>query len=164
MQNILAFQSTYNGSGTKGWWISNNAGGLVTENATRSAAVLNLGKDDIVIFESTNSVDGTLTLIDGNGKPDGPFTFTRSDDATKFYCTMTADGQIGFCGTRYYTGAIKNIKIYTPKPTLIEEFQITKTNDKESDNTYYTIGGHKLPASPTFTGVYIKNGQAIFVK
>jgi rhamnogalacturonan endolyase len=164
MQNILAFQGTYNGSGTKGWWISSNAGGLVTENATRSAAVLNLKKDDIVIFESTNCVDGTLTLTDGNGKPDGPFTFTRSDDATKFYCTMTADGQIGFCGARYYTGAIKNIKIYTQKANHIESPQITETDDKESDNTYYTIGGHKVSGSPIFTGVYIKNGRAIFVK
>jgi hypothetical protein len=109
-------------------------------------------------------VDGTLTLTDGNGKPDGPFTFTRSDDATKFYCTMTADGQIGFCGARYYTGAIKNIKIYTQKANHIESPQITETDDKESDNTYYTIGGHKVSGSPIFTGVYIKNGRAIFVK
>lgn len=116
LHDVIAFQGTYSGSGTKGWRISSVAGGLVTEEATRSAAMLNLKKGDIVIFESTNCIDGTLTITDGSGKADGPFTFTRSNDGTKVYCTMTADGQIGFCGAWRYTGAIKSIQIYTPKP------------------------------------------------
>ena len=58
MRDVLAFQATYSGSGTKGWWVNSKAGGLVTEGAHRSAAVINLKKGDIVIFEATNSVDG----------------------------------------------------------------------------------------------------------
>jgi len=118
MRDVLAFQATYSGSGTKGWWVNSKAGGLVTEGAHRSAAVINLKKGDIVIFEATNSVDGTLTLTNGSGSADGPFTFARSNDATKYYCTMTANGQIGFCGAWRYSGAIKSIKIYSPKPML----------------------------------------------
>lgn len=118
MRDVLAFQATYSGSGTKGWWVSSKAGGLVTEGAHRSAAVINLKKGDIVIFEATNSVDGTLTLTNGSGSADGPFTFARSNDATKYYCTMTANGQIGFCGAWRHSGAIKSFKIYSPKPML----------------------------------------------
>ena len=65
MHDVLAFQGVYSGSNTKGWWINRNAGGLVTENATRSAAILGLKKGDIVTIESTNQVVGTLTLTDG---------------------------------------------------------------------------------------------------
>lgn len=164
MHDVLAFQMVYSGSGTKGWWVNRGAGGLVTESATRSAAVLNLKKSDTVIFETTNSVDGTLTLTDGNGNPDGPFVFTRSDDATKYYCTMTANGQIGFCGVRYYTGAIKSIKVYTLIANHIDDARITDRDTRKVEGTYYTIDGYQLPALPAYRGLYIKDGRVVSVR
>jgi hypothetical protein len=137
MHDVLAFQGVYSGSNTKGWWINRNAGGLVTENATRSAAILGLKKGDIVTIESTNQVVGTLTLTDGEGNPDGNFVFEQSNDGTKYYCTMTDDGQIGFCGVRYYTGAIKNIKIYTLKTNGIED----AFHADMSKTTYFSVSG-----------------------
>lgn len=137
MHDVLAFQGVYSGSNTKGWWINRNAGGLVTENATRSAAILGLKKGDIVTIESTNHVVGTLTLTDGEGNPDGNFVFEQSNDGTKYYCTMTDDGQIGFCGVRYYTGAIKNIKIYTLKTNGIEDAFHADMNK----TTYFSVSG-----------------------
>ena len=162
MHDMLAFQTTYSGYGTKGWWISSNAGGLVTESATRSAAVLGLKEGEVVIFETTNQVDGTLTLTNGDGNPDGPFVYTRSNDATKYYCTMTANGQIGFCGARYYTGAIKSIKVYTPKASNIPSLPTEDIKNQQADDTYYYIDGRPLPGSPVQPGIYIKNRKLIF--
>ena len=111
----LAFQSTWDGTNaSKGWWVNSGSGGLVCQSAHRSGAVLGLKQGDIVVIEATNGVDGTLTITNGSGQPDGPFTYVKSSDGSKYYCTMTADGQVGFSGIRYYTGAIKSICIYTP--------------------------------------------------
>lgn len=159
LHDILAFQTTYSGSGSKGWWISKRAGGLVSEYAHRSAAVLGLRKGYIVIFEATNSVDGTLRLTDGNGNPDGPFTFTRSGDASKYYCTMTSNGQIGFCAEWRYTGAIKRIQIYRKTegdapsgitlPSIQQRLPAYKLNGIPSvglptQNDIYIIGDKKV--------------------
>ena len=114
LKDNLAFQQVYDGTdNSKGWRIQ--GGGLLSYNADRSAAVLNLKKDQKVVFESTMAMDGTMSLTNGNGLPDGPFSFTQSSDGSKYYCTMTEDGQIGFCGMRFFTGTIKSIKIYSPK-------------------------------------------------
>lgn len=164
MHNVLAFQMVYSGSGTKGWWVNRGVGGLVTENATRSAAVLNLKKGDIVIFEATNSVDGTLTLTDGNGNPDGSFIFTRSDDATKYYCTMTANGQIGFCGVRHYTGAIKSIKVYTLMANHIDNTLIEEHKPQKGEGPYYTIDGCRLPSLSNYRGLYVKDRRVVLKK
>lgn len=137
LHDMLAFQTVYSGSGTKGWWVKRVAGGLVTENATRSAAVLGLKKGDIVIIEVTNNVHCTLTLTDGNGNPDGPFNFEQSDDGTKYYCTMSADGQIGFCGVRHYSGAIKCIRIYRRQADNV----VTVQCDKNHRTVYYSLVG-----------------------
>lgn len=83
-------------------------------NPNRNAQYGGEADGSIVIIESTNSVDGTLTLTNSSGQPDGPFTYARSDDGSKYYCTMTADGQIGFCGAHPYIGAIKRIRIFSP--------------------------------------------------
>ena len=115
----LAFQGTYSGYGTKGWWVNHTLGGLQCADAARSAAVLGLEKGDIVIIEATNNVDGTLTVTNGSDQPDGPFTFAKSDDGSKYYCTMTANGQLGFCGLRYPSGAIKSIKIYRERDFVL---------------------------------------------
>ena len=122
--DYLALQAVYNGSG-KGWWISHDKGGLYSISASRSAAVLNRKAGDLVVFESYNSdITTAMTLYNGEGEPDGPFTYNQSADATKYYVSLTGDGQVGFCGNKNGS-PITRISIYEPKVKPIS----VKAND-----------------------------------
>lgn len=110
----LAGHLAFQGVGSKGWAMRSSKGGLWCYNANRSAAVLNLKKDQVVAFNCTQSPSKVITLTDGNGNPDGPFTYTLDSDNNAYYATMTADGQVGFCGARS-VGYISSIVIYSPK-------------------------------------------------
>lgn len=115
----LAFQATYvNGKG-KGWWIRSTKGGLYCISAGRSAAVLGLKKDYVVKFTCSTDASTVLSLTNANSEPDGPFTYEASEDGKSYFCTMTADGQLGFFGNKN-KGYITSIAIYAPGKVVIK--------------------------------------------
>lgn len=107
----IAFQGV---AGSKGWAMRSSKGGLWCYNANRSAAVLDLKANQVVAFYCTQSPSNVMTLTDGDGNPDGPFTYSLDADNNAYYATMTADGQVGFCGAKS-KGYISSIVVYTPK-------------------------------------------------
>lgn len=111
----LAFQGV---AGKKGWTIRSTYGGLWSYGAQRSAAVLNLKQGYVVAFNCTQDAANVMTLTNGDGEPDGSFTYEKSEDSTTYYCTMTADGYVGFCGAKS-KGYIASIVIYAPGTVLI---------------------------------------------
>ena len=133
MHDVLALQTTYSGeSGSKGWWARSTKGGLYSYGASRSGAVLNLSKGDIVVFEANTNINGIVSLTNGNGEPDGPFKFAISHDTKKYYCTMTDDGQLGFCGTKNQ-GYITSIKVFKKN---VNKYKLTYKVDGEVYKTY----------------------------
>ena len=99
LQGYLALQAAYDGSKkSKGWWLRSTKGGLYSFNAPRSGAVINLKKDYVVAFNCTQDAEKVMSLINDKGEPDGSFTYEKSEDTKTYYATMTADGQVNFCG------------------------------------------------------------------
>ena len=161
----LAFQAVSNGvSGTKGWWIRSEKGGLWTWNANRSAAVLNMKAGAKVVFTCTQDAANVMTLTNGDGEPDGPFTYVKSEDGKQYICTMTEDGNIGFCGAKS-VGYIASIEIFTDGIiTGINNVQAT-TRFFE-DGAVYNLKGQKVGNSlqGLKKGLYIVNGKKVSVK
>ena len=116
LSGTIAFQAVKDKDG-KGWWLRASKGGLWSYNAARSAAVYNLKKDYLVVFTCT--ANNVMTLKNGKGEPDGNFTYETSEDGKTYYCTMTEDGYIGFCGNKS-KGYIKSINIYASGDVLIQ--------------------------------------------
>jgi len=159
MSNVLALQMAYSGnSGSKGWWARASNGGLYCYAAPRSGAVLNLNKGDIVVFETSAGVDNAITLTNGNGEPDGPFTFVKTSDGMAYYCTMTADGQLGFCGVKN-KGYITSIKVYSNKPTGIQN--VVK-EVLSPDGEIYDLFGRKMTSLKK--GINIVGGKKVVKK
>jgi len=157
MSNVLALQAAYSGeSGSKGWWVRGSKGGLWCYSATRSAAVLNLSKGDIVVFESSADVANAITLTNGSGEPDGPFTFVKTRDGKAYYCTMTANGQLGFCGVKN-NGYITSIKVYSNNASGIRDIKAAQSLDGE----IYDLFGRKLTTPKK--GFNIIGGKKVFV-
>ncbi len=111
LAGVLAVQAIGNGSG-KGWWLRDGVG-LYSYKAGRCAAIINLQKNQVVVFECSQDASNVMSLTNGSGEPDGPFTYVKSEDGKKFYCTMTEDGQIGFMGNNGKS-AITTLTIYAP--------------------------------------------------
>lgn len=103
----------------KGWWLRASKGGLWSYNAPRSAAVYNLKKDYLVVFTCTQTASNVMTLTNAAGEADGTFTYETSEDGLSYYCTMTEDGYVGFCGNKS-AGYIKSINIYAKGDVLIQ--------------------------------------------
>ena len=159
MSNVLALQMAYSGnSGSKGWWARASNGGLYCYAAPRSGAVLNLNKGDIVVFETSAGVDNALTLTNGSGEPDGPFNFVKTSDGMAYYCTMTADGQLGFCGVKN-NGYITSIKVYSNKPTGIQN--VVK-EVLSPDGEIYDLFGRKMTSLKK--GIHIVGGKKVVKK
>lgn len=116
LKGYLAFQGVY---GSKGWWIRSTKGGLYSYGATRSAAVINMKAGYVVAFNCTQDAGNVMTLTNGDAKPDGNFTFVKSDDTKTYFATMTADGNVGFCGVKS-AGYISSIKIYAPGVVIVK--------------------------------------------
>lgn len=110
LTGYLALQAVY---GSKGWWIRSTKGGLYSYNAPRSGAVLNCKKGYVVAFNCTQDAANVMTLTNADGESDGPFTYEKSEDSKAYYATLTADGQVGFCGGKS-AGYISSIVIYAP--------------------------------------------------
>ena len=121
LTGYMAFQGVYNGtSGSKGWWIRSNQGGLYTHGAPRSAAVLGRSASDIVAFNCSQDAANVMTYLNGGGVPDGNYTMLKSSNTKTYYATMTAEGKVGFCGNNT-AGYITSIDIYSPVNTIPAE-------------------------------------------
>ena len=120
LQGYLAFQQAYDGSKKgKGWWIRPTNGGLYTYVGSRSGAVINLKKDYVVAFNCTQDAGKVITLVNKEGNPDGNFTYEQSEDTKTYYATMTADGQVNFCGNKG-VGFITSIVVYAPGTVVVK--------------------------------------------
>ena len=120
LQGYLALQAAYDGSKkSKGWWLRSTKGGLYSFNAPRSGAVINLKKDYVVAFNCTQDAEKVMSLVNKDGEPDGSFTYEKSEDTKTYYATMTADGQVNFCGNRS-AGYISSIVVYAPGTVVVQ--------------------------------------------
>ena len=144
---------------TKGWWLRSAAGGLYAYGARRPAAVTNLKAGNYVVFTCTRDASGVITLLNGEGQPDGPYTFEK-DSQGRYCCTMTANGNLGFCGVMN-VGYIKTIDIYNAKPVVtgIENVQ-SRLSGTEA---IYNLRGQKVTGTLK-PGLYIKNGKKVVIK
>lgn len=116
LQGYLAFQGVYP---SKGWWINSTKGGLYSISGSRSGAVINLKKDYVVAFNCTQDAGKVITLVNKEGNPDGNFTYEKSEDTKTYYATMTADGQVNFCGNKG-VGFITSIVVYAPGIVVVQ--------------------------------------------
>ena len=116
LQGYLALQGVYP---KKGWWIRSTKGGLYSISGSRSGAVINLKKDYVVAFNCTQDAEKVMSLINDKGEPDGSFTYEKSEDTKTYYATMTADGQVNFCGNKN-AGYISSIVIYAPGTVVVQ--------------------------------------------
>lgn len=116
LQGYLALQGVYP---KKGWWIRSTKGGLYSISGPRSGAVINLKKDYVVAFNCTQDAENVMSLINDKGEPDGSFTYEKSEDTKTYYATMTADGQVNFCGNKN-AGYISSIVIYAPGTVVVQ--------------------------------------------
>lgn len=144
---------------TKGWWLRSAAGGLYAYGARRPAAITNLKAGNYVVFTCTRDASGVITLLNGEGQPDGPYTFEK-DAQGRYCCTMTANGNLGFCGVMN-VGYIKTIDIYNAKPVVtgIENVQ-SRLSGTEA---IYNLRGQKVTGTLK-PGLYIKNGKKVVIK
>lgn len=110
----LALQGVYP---DKGWWI--RTGGLYSYKGNRSGAVTNLKAGYVVAFNCSQDASKVMTLTNASGDPDGAFTYEQSDDTYTYYATMTADGQVGFCGAKS-VGYITSIVVYAPGTVIVQ--------------------------------------------
>ena len=156
----LALQTVKDWDGeTKGWWLRSAVGGLYAYGARRPAAITNLKAGNYVVFTCTRDASGVITLLNGEGQPDGPYTFEKDADG-RYCCTMTANGNLGFCGVMN-VGYLKTIDIYDSKPVVtgIENVQ-SRLSDTEA---VYNLRGQKVTGTLK-PGLYIKNGKKVVIK
>lgn len=149
----IAFQAWTDGSG-KGWW--NRAdNSLYCYNAGRSAAVFgsDLTIGWIVVFECKNQASTCMTLVNGNGDPDGTFSYVTSEDGKSYFCTINAkeNAYIGFCGNKNAQGITK-ISVYKPNKTAVEaKYKVAYVDGDKNvlkDTVEYNgIAGNKVSLS-----------------
>lgn len=137
LTGYLAFQGVVGGSSTKGWTIRSTYGGLYSVSGTRSGAVLGLKKDYVVAFTCNQTASNVMTLTIKDGSPDGYYTYALSADAKTYYVTMTADGNIGFCGAKS-VGYISSITIYAPGSVVVKPTGIYKSVNGKSRTVTFT--------------------------
>ena len=140
------------GTGTKGWAIRSSKGGLWSYNGSRSAAIPNLKEGYIVVFKCTQTASNVMTLTNAEGEPDGNFTYALSEDGNSYYCTMTADGYVGFCGNKS-VGYIESISVYAPGTVLVQPSgKITAVNGTSRTVTFTGANlAYNTDGSDTYT-------------
>ena len=146
----IAMQAWTDGS-DKGWWNRSDKG-LYCVNAGRSACVFG---DDLtigwlVVFECTQNASTVMSLTNGNGNPDGTFTYAASEDNKSYFCTITAEtnAYVGFCGNKN-NGFISKISVYKPNKAVVKttytiKFQDMEGNKLKDDETVEGIGGNTI--------------------
>ena len=147
----VAFQAIM---GSKGW--TNKAdNGLWSYNAQRSAAVYgdDLTTGWLVVFDCSQTASNVMTLTNGNGEPDGTFSYVASEDGKSYYCTITAaaNAYVGFCGNKS-KGYITKISVYKPNQAVIPttytvKYQDMSGNTLKNDATYDAIVGASVSLS-----------------
>ncbi|MCR4790380.1 MAG: hypothetical protein K5839_04815, partial [Treponemataceae bacterium] len=98
MAGKFAMQQVGNGA-SNGWWLRQNTSnlkytGLCEGNSPRSAAILNLTKGTVVVF-NVNTDNPDQINVQGGGDGDGEWTADIQGSA--LYVTMTKAGNLGFC-------------------------------------------------------------------
>ncbi len=159
LSDYLELQASASEGNPKGWWIRSSKGGLYSPSASRSAAVVNLKEGYIVKFTAVSGEDITaaMTLTNADGKPDGNFTFEKSSDGSSYYCTMTADGYVGFCGEKN-GGYITSITIYAPPTALVTP--TASITGVDGPNRKVTFEGANLGYNTDGSDVYTITDQA----
>ena len=137
LSGYLAFQGVVGGSLTKGWTIRSTYGGLYSVGGPRSGLVLGLKKDYVVAFTCNQTASNVITLTNKEGTPDGNFTYELSADAKTYFATMTADGNVGFCGAKS-VGYISSITIYAPGSVVVKPTGIYKSVNGKSRTVTFT--------------------------
>lgn len=149
----IAMQAWTDGSG-KGWW-NRPGNGLYCINAGRSAAVFgdDLTVGWLVVFECTTSASSVMTLINGEGKPDGTFTYVASENGKSYFCTIIAaeNAYVGFCGNKN-AGYISKISVYKPNKAVVlttytVNFVDMNGNTLKDPVTYDAISGASITLS-----------------
>ena len=79
-----------------------------------------------------------------------------SRDGKAYYCTMTANGQLGFCGVKN-NGYITSIKVYSNNASGIRDIKAAQSLDGE----IYDLFGRKLTTPKK--GFNIIGGKKVFV-
>ena len=126
----LAFQAVM---GSKGWTIRSSYG-MWSYAATRSAAIINLSKGQLVQIVCSQTASNVITLTDADGNPDGDFTYALSDDGYSYYITVTADdAQAGFCGAKS-VGYITDIYCYNLSEDAATATYTIKYVDEDGDS------------------------------
>lgn len=150
----------FQGVGSKGWTIRSTKGGLWSYNATRSAAIPNLKKGYVVIFNCTDAASNVMTLTNADGNPDGNFTYEASEDGKSYYCTMTDDGYVGFCGNKS-KGYIASIQIYAPGIVVLQPTgKITAVNGTSRTVEFSGTGlAYNTDGSDNYTATNEKTWQ-----
>ena len=119
----------WKGDNSNGWWNRENFG-LYSFGGARSAAVFgdDLTTGWLVVFECTQDPSDIMTLTNGDGAPDGTFTYVK--DVKNYYCTINAasNAYVGFCGNKS-VGYISKISVYKPKAST---FTITVADGIEN--------------------------------
>lgn len=146
----IAMQAWYdpNNTKSKGWW--NRAdNSLYCVSAQRSAAVFgdDLTTGWLVVFECTKTASEVLTLTNGDGNPDGTFSYALSEDGKAYFCTITAaeNAYVGFCGNKNVQGILK-ISVYKPNQAVVMSKYTVKFVDMDGntlkdDAEYDAVGG-----------------------
>ena len=145
----IALQAWANGGSGKGWW--NRADkGLYCFTAQRSGAVFgdDLTVGWLVVFKCTASGAMTVTRVNGDNEPDGPFTYELVGNT--YYCTITAESNayVGFCGVKN-TGFITSISVYKPNNAVVMttytlKFVDMDGNELKSPVTHDAVAGNSI--------------------
>ena len=128
----IAFQGVYSSSSLKGWWLR-PSNGLYSASATRGAALINLKEGDLVQIVCSQTASNVITLTNADGAADGDFTYELSDDGYSYYITMTADGQVGFCGAKSM-GYITDIYYYELDESAVTVDYTVKYVNEDGDS------------------------------
>ena len=166
----IAMQAWTDGSG-KGWW--NRSGvGLYCVNAGRSACVFgdDLTTGWLVIFECSQDASKVITLTNGDGNPDGTFTYTASEDTKSYICTITAEtgAYVGFCGNKNVQ-KINKISVYKPNKAVVAttytiKYQDTEGNTLKDDKVYDGVAGNSITVTAADKAVIEKEGSYYLYK
>ncbi len=151
----IAMQAWANADGSgKGWWNRQDKG-LYCVNAGRSAAIFgdDLTTGWLVVFECNQNAANVMTLTNGNGDPDGTFTYVASGDSKSYYCTITAaeNAYVGFCGNKN-AGFISKISVYKPNNAVVLTTYTVNYVDMDGNTlkdpvTYDAVGGATITLS-----------------
>ena len=157
-----AIKTDFSDNNNKGWWNRENQG-LWTFGAPRSGAVYgdDLTTGWLVVFTCSQDAANVMTLTNASSEPDGQFTYEKSTDTRKYYCTVNAasDAHVGFCG-KSSIGYITSIAVYRPKnavTTYTVRYQDALGNTLKTSVDYPIVEGNTYTASASDMASFYSN-------